>query len=63
MKINKEKLLLALAKSCLSLTELSILSGVNTVTLTRVCKGTQNPLPKTIGKIAKALNVTIESLI
>lgn len=63
MKIDSLKFNLALAKSCLSMTELSEMSGVNNVTLTRICKNKQEPKPKTIGKIAKALNMSVEELI
>jgi len=63
MKVSNESLDLALANSCISMTELSKLSGVNKVTLTRISRGTQDPMPKTVGKIARALNVPVEYLI
>jgi transcriptional regulator with XRE-family HTH domain len=63
MKVDCIKLNLALAKSCLSMTELSKLSGINKVTLTRIRKERQEPKPKTVGKIAKALNVDVTELI
>jgi transcriptional regulator with XRE-family HTH domain len=63
MKISNEILNLALVNSCLSMIELSKLSGVNKVTLTRISKGTQEPMPKTVGRLAKALGISVEELI
>ncbi|MDS0526084.1 helix-turn-helix transcriptional regulator [Clostridium sp. SHJSY1] len=63
MKIDNKKLDIAMAYSCLSVNELSRKSGVNIVTLTRVRKGTQDIMPKTVGKIAKALETSVEEII
>lgn len=63
MKIDSKKLNLALAKKCMSMSELSTASGVDAVTITRINKGTQSPRPQTVGKLAKALNVRVEELI
>jgi transcriptional regulator with XRE-family HTH domain len=63
LKINKQKLKLAMAKCCLSMKELSKISGVSIITLARANNGRQEPRPITIGKIAKALNVDVSELI
>lgn len=63
MKISNCKFNVALANSCITMRELSELSGVNVTTLSRINSGKQIPSPKTIGKIAKALNVSVESII
>lgn len=63
MRINREALYTELARSCMTLKDLSEKSGVNTVTLTRINRGTQEPQPLTVGKIAKALNVDVEILL
>lgn len=63
MLINNDKYILLLANKCISEKELSKLSGVSTVTLSRIKKGEQTPRPQTIGKIAKVLNVKVEFLI
>ncbi|WP_313132816.1 helix-turn-helix domain-containing protein [Anaerocolumna sp.] len=63
MKLNIKNLDLALANACLSVNELSKLSGVNITTLSRIRKGTQEPMPKTIGKLARALKCKTEDLI
>lgn len=63
MLINVEKFNLLLANKCLSVTEFAQLSGVNEVTLSRIRNGTQKARPQTIGKIARALETNVESLI
>lgn len=62
MKINLMKLNVAMAKACITINELSNKSNLNYSTLTRIKSGT-NANPATIGKIAKALNVSVEELI
>ena len=63
MRINRTVFLNELARNCMTLKELSRMSGVNTVTLTRINQGTQNTMPATVGRIAKALGVPVEVLI
>jgi transcriptional regulator with XRE-family HTH domain len=63
MKINTKNLDLAMANACLSVDELSKLSGVNITTLSRIRRGSQEPMPKTIGKLARALECKAEELI
>ena len=63
MKINNSAFNVAVATSCITMKELSELSGVNVTTLSRINSGKQIPSPKTIGRIAKALNVSVESII
>jgi len=63
MKLNKDKLHLAMANACLTIGELAEQSKVSRVALTRFSTGKGNPKPATIGKIAKALNVKVEDLI
>ena len=63
MKIDNKKIDIAMADACLTMSELSKQSGVNIVTLTRLRKGTQETRPKTVGKIAKALDVSVEDII
>lgn len=63
MIIDIEKYNLLLAKNCLSVTNLSKLSGVSEVTLSRIRNGSQKARPQTIGKIARALDTTVENLI
>lgn len=63
MNIDVSKLNLAIAKSCMTLKDLSAVSGVNTTTLSRIKQNRQVPSPKTVGKIAKALKIDVEELI
>jgi DNA-binding Xre family transcriptional regulator len=63
MKIDKNKLDLAMAANCISYEKLSKITGVSQVTIARMKNGSQNPRPITVGKIAKALNVKVEDLI
>ena len=52
-----------MAEKCISLTELCQKAEISTVTLRDVRFGRQNPRPSTIGKIAKALNVSVQDII
>lgn len=63
MKINKQKLQLAMANSCLNIDDLAELAKISRVSLTKYISGTTEPRTKTLGKIAKALNVPVENLI
>ena len=63
MKINIDILNLALAELCISKKELAEKSEVDVVTISRMISGLQEPRPKTVGKIAKALNVSVKDLI
>lgn len=63
MKVDNKKLDVAMAYACLTVNELSQQSGVNIVTLARVRRGIQETMPKTVGKIAKALKVSVEEII
>lgn len=62
MKIDRQKFEMALANSCMTLGDLSKRSGISTFTITRLrsCVETK---PVTVGKIAKALGVSVEELI
>ena len=63
MKIDIKNFNLAMANSQLSIKELSKLSGISTVTISNIRKQKTLPEPKTVGKIAEALNVKVEDLI
>ena len=63
MKINKEKLEIAVGNALVKGKELSEQTGIAPGTINRIKKGKQNPKPVTIGKIAKALNVKVEDLV
>jgi transcriptional regulator with XRE-family HTH domain len=57
------ELLKALRKRrALSLSELAQMSNVSRVTINRIENGKQKPLPRTIRRLAKALQVRVEEL-
>lgn len=62
MKIDNKKLDIAIACACITVNELSKQSGVNIVTLTKL-RSTHEVMPKTVGKVAKALNISVEEII
>lgn len=49
-------------KQSLSLTDLAEKSGVNRITIHRIENGKQTPMPRTIRKLAEALQVNVEEL-
>jgi DNA-binding Xre family transcriptional regulator len=61
MKLNKEALYYAMANAGVGQRELATSAGIGEVTIT---KGYSRAIrPQTAGKIAKALNVSVESII
>ena len=62
MKIDKQKLEIAMANSCITFGELSKKSGVSQFTITRM-QGNVETHPATVGKIAKALNVSAQEIV
>ena len=63
MLISKIKLETFLAKECMTYSDLSNKSRVSRITIQKVINNKVEPRPATIGKIAKALGVTIQELI
>ena len=62
MRINRDVLSTELARKCMTWKDLSEKSGINTVTLARINNGSQEPMPRTVGRLALALGVSIEAL-
>lgn len=62
MKINKTKLLIALANSCMNPYDLCKAVGMQYQSYRRIANG-GNCKPATIGKIAKALGVDVTELL
>lgn len=62
MKVNSKKFEIIMANACMTFSDLSKKSGISQFTIARIKSGT-NANPATIGKIAKALNVSVEELI
>ncbi len=63
MKLNLNKLFLAMANSCMTVSDLAIKSNVSRGSITKFTTGKSDPRPATLGKMAKALNVRAEDLI
>jgi len=63
MRINPTRFNLTMARLCMTTRELQKLGGLSRSTIARVKHDpSYEPNPKTIGKIAKALGVTVEYL-
>ncbi len=63
MNFSVKKFYIQLAKNELTITDLITLSGVSQKTLSSAKCGTQNPSPKTVGKLARALKCKVEDLL
>lgn len=63
MKINKQKLEVAMANAVVGTKQLSDMTGIAPAMITRIKNGRQQPRPVTLGKIAKALDVKVEDLV
>lgn len=63
IKIDSKKIDLLIAKKGMSVKEFSELSHINETTLCRIRNGKQVPNIKTVGKLAKALEVDVAEII
>ncbi len=63
VKINKQRLQIAMANACLNMDDLATLAGISRGSLTKYVSGSTKPRTKTVGKIAKALNVQVQDII
>lgn len=63
MKIKYEILDKEMARQCLSVTDLSKITGLAVSTITRVRTPGMDIRTKTVGLIAKALNINIDILV
>lgn len=63
MKINAEKLKIAMAEKCLTNKELCQLADIGCLTLTRIKANKRDCRLSTVGKIAKALDIPVSELI
>lgn len=63
MKIKYEILDKEMARQCLSVSDLSKITGLAVSTITRVRTGEVDIRTKTVGLIAKALNIDIDILV
>ena len=63
MKVNIQKLQIAMANACMNKTELADSVGISKITVSTYFSGKRNPSLKTVGKIAKALTVPVTEII
>lgn len=63
LKVDTTKMVLARAEAVMTVRELSKVSKVAASTINRIERGHIDPNPVTIGRIAKALNVSVNELI
>ena len=63
IKLNSQKLRVAQARECLSINELASKSGISRVTISQIINDERNPKEKTIGLLARALNIDVTELI
>lgn len=63
LKIDRRKLDLIMAKQCVNLSETTKKAGLSSALVTRVVNGRYTLTTKTLGKLAKALNVEPQDLI
>lgn len=63
MKLNLSKLRLAQARACLSINDLIKETGLGRSTISQTFNGKIRATPKTIGLIAKALNIDVAEII
>ncbi|KEZ88516.1 plasmid maintenance system antidote protein [Clostridium sulfidigenes] len=63
LKLDIFKLRLSQARACLSVEELATKAEIARISLSRILNGESNATPKTIGKLAKALDVDVTELL
>lgn len=63
MKIDVRKLEILQARECMDNKELKEKSKISSLTLVQIKQGIRNIQPKTVGKIAKALNCDVVELL
>lgn len=64
LKVNGNVLLIARAKECLKQDELAKKAGVGRTTIARIENGSlRKASPVIVGKLSKALNISVEELI
>ncbi len=63
MKVDFQKLQIAMANACMNKGDLATAAGISRISISKYFSETRTPSPKTIGKIAKALNVPVTEII
>ena len=63
MKVDFQKLQIAMANNCMNKSDLAIAVGISRISISKYFSGQRNPSTKTLGRIAKALNVSVADLV
>lgn len=63
MKIDFQNLQIAMANACMNKGDLADAAGISRISVSKYFSGKRTPSPKTIGKIAKALDVSVTEII
>lgn len=63
MRVNADRLKIAMAENCITAMELTNKAGLSRGTINNLMKSKTNSSPATVGKIAKALDVSVQNLI
>ena len=63
MKVDFQKLQIAMANACMNKGDLAESAEISRVSISKYFSGKRSPSPKTVGKIAKALNVPVSDII
>lgn len=63
MNIDLNKVKIYQARECLSIDEIVLKTGLGRTTVSKTFNGKLKPTPKTIGLIAKALNVDVTDIL
>ncbi|BCZ49323.1 hypothetical protein psyc5s11_53900 [Clostridium gelidum] len=63
MELDLHKIKIAQAKACLSVNELVEKTGLGRATVSKILNGVNNPSIKTVGLLAKALNIDVSEII
>lgn len=63
MNLDLNKFRIAQARACLSVDEIVKKTGLGRTTISKTINGKISPTPKTIGLLAKALNVDVEEIV
>ncbi|MDU2489595.1 MAG: helix-turn-helix transcriptional regulator [Clostridium celatum] len=63
MNINLKKIKIAQAKECLSIDEIVNKTGLSRATVSKIFNGKISATPKTIGLLAKTLNIDVEEIL
>ena len=63
MKLDRNKMILAIARKAVSIRDLAKLSGLSESAIASFKSGRREPTPKSIGKLAIALDVDVTELL